>query len=49
VGWVKGNGDDYIDFGVFRGDVYMGQQFASGNEKSVWLDFNVDGSVWNKI
>jgi hypothetical protein len=49
VGWVKGNGDDYVDFGVFRGDTYMGQQFASGNEKSVWLDFNVDGSVWNKI
>jgi hypothetical protein len=49
VGWVKGNGDDFIDFGVFRGDTYMAQQFVNGSERSIWLDFNVDGPVWDKI
>lgn len=46
VGWVKnGAGDNYIDFGVFRNDVAAGMRFASGDERSVWLDFNVDGVV----
>jgi hypothetical protein len=49
VGWVLGNGDDYIDFGVFRGDVFMGQQFVNGNERSILLDFNVDGVIYDKI
>lgn len=49
VGWVKGNGDDYIDFGVFQGDTYMGQEFVNGNERSVRLDFNVDGVIYDKI
>lgn len=49
VGWVRGNGDDYIDFGVFRNDSYMGDLFVNGNERSVLLDFNVDGVIYDKI
>lgn len=52
VGWVLNNpdgGDNYISFGVYDGDPYMGQEFVVGNEKSVWLDFNVDGVIWDKI
>lgn len=51
VGWVLGNGgDDYIDFGVFRGaDTFMGQQFVNGEEKAVLLDFNVDGIIYDLI
>lgn len=49
VGWVHGHGDSYVDFGIFEVDSYMGQQFVNGDEKSVWLDFNVDGEVWNLI
>lgn len=50
VGWVKGNGDNRVDFGLFRdGNAFMGQQFANGNEKSIWLEFNVDGVVFNLI
>lgn len=49
VGWVAGFGDDFVDFGVFRGDTFMGQQFANGDEKSVILDFNVAGPVYDKI
>ncbi len=50
-GWVQGpkEGDHYIDFGVFRGDTWMAQQFVNGDEQSVILDFNVDGPVWDKI
>jgi hypothetical protein len=50
VGWVlNGKGDGYIDFGVFRGDTFMGQQFVNGNERSILLDFNVDGVIYDKI
>ena len=49
VGWVLGNGDDYIDFGVFRNDEFMGLEFARGNERSILLDFNVDGVIYDLI
>ena len=50
VGWINdGNGDNFVDFGVFSGDEYMGQEFVSGNERSVLLDFNVDGVIYDKI
>lgn len=47
VGWIKGNGDGYIDFGLT--DSYMGKKFIMGDEANVWLDFNVDGIVYDKI
>lgn len=49
VGWIKGNRDSYVDFGIFNNDEYMGMMFACGSEKSVWLDFNVDGVIYDKI
>jgi hypothetical protein len=49
VGWVKGHGDGYVDFGVFRNDTYMGMQFVNGVEKSILLDFNVDGVIYDLI
>lgn len=45
VGWVmNGEGDNYIDFGVFN-NLERGMRFVSGDERSIWLDFNVDGPV----
>lgn len=45
VGWVLGgDGDDYIDFGIFN-NFERGMRFVSGDERSIWLDFNVDGPV----
>lgn len=45
VGWVSnGSGDNYIDFGVFS-NIHEGMRFVSGDERSLWLDFNVDGNV----
>jgi hypothetical protein len=52
VGWVKDNpngGDSYIDFGVFKGDKFHALRFVNGEERSIWLDFNVDGNVLDLI
>lgn len=49
VGWVLGNGDNHVDFGVFEGDRYSGMRFVLGHESSVLLDFNVDGIIYDKI
>jgi hypothetical protein len=50
VGWVKGSGkgDDFIDFGIYSSE-HMGEEFVSGYEKSVWLDFNVQGNILDKV
>lgn len=46
VGWIydTNEGDGYIDFGHHR---YP--DFVAGFERSVFLDFNVDGTIWDKI
>jgi uncharacterized protein DUF6353 len=56
VGWIKPDncqdecGDGYIDFGVFRaGGEWKGLHFINGNERSILLDFNVDGVIYDKI
>jgi Family of unknown function (DUF6353) len=46
VGWVIGEGDNYIDFGMFEAG---NSQFVNGWERSIILDFNVDGVVYDKI
>lgn len=49
VGWVMGGeGDNFIDFGVFEGDG-ASRDFVNGREGAILLDFNVDGVVWEKI
>jgi hypothetical protein len=46
VGWVKdGDGDNYIDFGIFDLHDKQKRRFVNGYEKSIWLDFNVDGPI----
>lgn len=46
VGWVVGNGDGYIDFGMFT---EYNAPFVNGYERSIILDFNVDGVIYDKI
>lgn len=48
VGWIKGEGDDYITFGILEDEV-RGMEFISGDERSIILDFNVDGVIWDRI
>jgi hypothetical protein len=50
VGWVLSkDGDNYIDFGIFDGEKERSRAFVNGNERSILLDFNVDGVIWDKI
>jgi hypothetical protein len=53
VGWVLDGGasDNYIDFGIFDGlkGFHESMRFVNGEEQSIWLDFNVDGVVYDKI
>jgi hypothetical protein len=49
VGWVKGHGDDFIDFGVFRNNEYRGMEFVNGEAPGILLDFNVAGVIYDKI
>jgi|SRR5436190_1110699 len=51
VGWVMGgDGDNYVDFGVFQaGAEDRVRDFVNGRERSILLDFNVDGVIFDKI
>lgn len=49
VGWVMGKGDDFIDFGIFYGDSMKKRDFVNGYERSILLDFNVDGIIYDLI
>lgn len=49
VGWTYNeehpNGDNYIDFGIFDIHNEANRNFVNGLEKSIWLNFNVDGDI----
>lgn len=56
VGWLyrpedpNHKGDNYISFGIFeRIGSEAARNFVNGYERSVWLDFNVDGVIYDKI
>lgn len=53
VGWKYdpecGMGDNYIDFGIFDVNRKPARDFVNGHERSIILDFNVDGDVWNDM
>ena len=53
VGWIYDeeypNGDNFVDFGIY--DLYSekARDFVNGYEKTILLDFNVDGDIMNLI
>lgn len=49
VGWVVGNGDNYVDFGIFDKTSERARAFVNGQEGAILLDFNVDGVVLDLI
>jgi hypothetical protein len=51
VGWLAdGDGDGFVDFGIFE-DKSMTRMhdFLIGREGGIMLDFNVDGTIFDKI
>ena len=49
VGWKKDGDDGYIDFGIFDIKNKRARDFVNGHERSIILDFNVDGNVWEDM
>ena len=49
TGWVKGYGDDFVDFGIFNGEDGRTRDFVNGYERSILLDFNVAGVIYDMI
>ena len=49
VGWVMDQGDDFVDFGMYNIDDIHARDFVNGYEKSILLDFNVDGVMYDKL
>lgn len=49
VGWVYNPnnpvGDNYVDFGLFKPGSHGARDFINGFDRSVILDFNVDGNI----
>lgn len=50
VGWVYNEkepvGDNYIDFGIYDVKKRNSREFVNGYERSILLDFNTDGNIW---
>lgn len=51
VGWVKGMGDGFVDFGLFEARNADARNYIdyNGKETCFVLDFNVDGVMWDLI
>lgn len=49
VGWVDGVCDNFIDFGIFDGEKEKARDFVNGHERSILLDFNVAGVIYEMI
>lgn len=53
VGWIYDEvhpvGDNFVDFGIY--DLYneKAREFVNGYERTILLDFNVDGNVWEMM
>lgn len=49
VGWVYDEkhpvGDNYIDFGIYDTNKESNRDFVNGYERTILLDFNVDGNI----
>lgn len=48
-GWVKGAGDDYIDFGYMDTFIHDYKIDSDLCRKNIHLNFNVDGQIWDMI
>lgn len=51
VGWLydRETGDDFVDFGIYVLTSEEKRAFVNGYERSILLDFNVDGPILNMI
>ena len=53
VGWIYDEkepiGDNYVDFGIYDTNKPSNRDFVNGYERTILLDFNVDGNILDLI
>ena len=53
VGWIYDekhpNGDNFVDFGIYDTNKTANRDFVNGYERTILLDFNVDGNIWDQM
>ena len=51
VGWIADstNGDGFIDLGIFDLESEAKRDFVNGNERTIWLNPNVDGPIIDRL
>lgn len=53
VGWIYDEdhptGDNFVDFGIYNLNIEKARDFVNGYERSIVLDFNVDGPILDLI
>lgn len=49
LGWIEGQGDDCIDFGLYDPNKESVRRFVNGVDNTILLEFNHDGVIWDKI
>lgn len=53
VGWIYDKdhpiGDNFVDFGIYNTNIEKVRDFVNGYERTILLDFNVDGPIMDMI
>ena len=49
LGWIDGEGDNCIDFGLYDPNKESVRRFINGVDNVIMLEFNHDGVIWDKI
>lgn len=49
LGWIDGEGDNCIDFGLYDSNKENVRRFVNGVDNVIMLEFNHDGVIWDKI
>lgn len=49
IGWIKGLGDNCVDFGLYNINRKSTRDFTNGLTNVVLLEFNHDGVIWDKL
>lgn len=49
LGWIDGEGDNCVDFGLFDSNKDSVRRFVNGVDNVILLEFNHDGVIWDRI
>ena len=49
LGWIDGEGDNCIDFGLYDQNKENVRRFVNGVDNVIMLEFNHDGVIWDRL